>query len=395
MKKAFNLALALFPIISGYGFSPSLDFGSLLLFFLGAGCVVAYPKKFKIKFPLGYMAFFVVALLLSLVWTHSVPLRVLLFSINLCFACSYAKWDYLWKYYGIIVWISCAFFLIQEASYLLLGSRPSGLLSFIPTIYGDNGDMIGRSKIDLRSAAFFLEPSYFAQFLLPYVIVNLFSIQKGNVKRAVVISMIIVLIRSGMGVLCVALIWLMWFLYSNVKLHYKIIVLVLGASVFGVLVFTNSSILYALFGRAGELMSYGGDETYMSSGFIRFFRGYYAFTDMSALNMLFGANPQIVQDTLSRNIFFWSDEIRFLNGVQTLLFYHGIIGAVLYLSHLLSFPYRTHNKILLVFSVCFILLMLGESYFLCSRGFLMVIIMQSIAEGARVGSNSVQLVHSK
>ena len=35
MKRLYNFFLAFFPILSSYGFSPSVDFGSILLFLLG------------------------------------------------------------------------------------------------------------------------------------------------------------------------------------------------------------------------------------------------------------------------------------------------------------------------------------------------------------------------
>lgn len=390
MKKAFNLALALFPIISGYGFSPSLDFGSLLLFFLGVGCVAAYPQKFKIKFPLGYMAFFVVALLLSLLWARSVPLRLLLFSANLCFACCYAKWDYLWKYYQATIIVCGVFFILQEALFYTTGFRPSGLLSILPVIYGNNAAMVEDAVSSFRSASFFLEPSYFAQYLVPYIIVCLFSTDKKDRKNGLIASVLLLLIRSGMGILALGVIWLLWFLFSKTKTTYKIIVGLAALGVLGILAYTGSSVFDYISGRSVEMLSYSGDERYMSSGFIRFFRGYYAFADMSVFDKLFGANPSVVHDFLNRNIFFGSDESNFLNGAQTLLFYNGIIGTLFFLRHTLLFPYKSHNRTLLVFSVCVILLMLGESFYLCSRWLVMVVFMQLLYQDERMKVNNIE-----
>lgn len=393
MKKAFNLAIALFPIISGYGFSPSLDFGSLLLFVLGVGCVFVYPHQFKFKFPLGYQAFFIVALLLSLLWARSVPLRLLLFSVNLCLACTYAQWDYLWKYYKATVIISGLFFVFQEGLFYTAGYRPSGLLTILPVIYGNNATMIEQAASSFRSASFFLEPSYFAQFLLPYVVICLFSSDRKRMKQAIVVSVLLILIRSGIGILALGVIWLLWFLFSNTKLVYKIIVGFGAVGVLAVLAYADSSVFDYFSKRSGEMMSYSGDETYMSSGFIRFFRGYYAFSDMSTLDKLFGTNPSIVHDILEKNIFFGSDESNFINGVQTLLFYHGIVGTLFFLRHVLMYPYKVHNKILLVMSVCIILLMLGESFYLCSRWLMMVVFMQliyqNVAYNKQVANQSI------
>ena len=40
--------------------------------------------------------------------------------------------------------------------------------------------------------------------------------------------------------------------------------------------------------------------------------------------------PHQPQDILRKNIFFGSDESNFINGAQTLLFYHGIIGTLFF-----------------------------------------------------------------
>jgi len=392
MKKLFNFLIALFPILSGYGFSLSLDFGSLLLFIVGAGCVVVYPKKFKIKFPVGYMAFFVVALLLSLLWARSVPLRLLLYSANLCFACCYADLERLWKYYGIIVWISIGYFLIQEASFYTLGFRPGGLIPFLPTIYGgDTSARIAATAIQERSSSFFLEPSYFAQFLIPYVIISLFSSEKKDTNRAIVVSIVLLLVRSGMGIMLLGIIWLIWFMVSKTKTSTKILISLAAVALFGLLIYTNSSILDYFSSRSGELMSYTGDEQYQSSGFIRFFRGYFAFADLAPLSMLLGANPTDVQNILEHSIFFGADSSNFINGMQTLLFYHGVVGTLLYVRHLFLLPYKSKNNTLLVMSIAVLVLLLGESFYLSSRLFVMTVFMFLIREGSTV--NKVRLTN--
>jgi hypothetical protein len=389
MKKAFNFLLALFPILSGYGLSLSLDFGSILLFVFGMGCVLAYPRKFRITMPVGYMAFFVVALLLALFWARNVPLRLLLFSVNLCFACCYAEKDKLWKYYSVIVWMCATFFLVQEVSFLLFGSRPGGLLPFLPTIYGgDTGSRIAAVSIDERSSSFFLEPSYCAQFMIPYVAICLFSSKKDSLKKAIAASIIIVLIRSGVGIILLGLIWIFWFLFSNLKFGVKICSLILALSLVGALIYTNSGILSYFSGRSGELLSFTGEEQYQSSGFIRFFRGYFAFAAVPTLDKLLGMNPTVVHFFLERSIYFGTDESYFINGMQTLLFYHGIVGTVLYIRHLVLIPYKFGSKSLIVMSVCIIILLLSESFYLSSRLFLMTVFMYLIREEYRINKDA-------
>lgn len=384
MKKAFNFLLAIFPVLSGYGFSLSLDLGSVLLFVFGVGCVLAYPRIFSIKLPVGYTLFFIVTLVLALIWAKTVPLRLLLFSVNLCFACCYAHKEFLWKYYSMIVWVCVAFFLIQESSFIVFGNRPSGLLPFLPTIYGgDTGSRIDAAALMERSSSFFLEPSYFAQFLIPYVTICLFSSPKNSSPKAIAASVVVVLIKSGVGIIMLGIIWLFWFLFSNIKIKVKIISLIIALLLVVVLIYSDSGMLSYFTGRSEELLSFSGDEQYQSSGFIRFFRGYFAYADVPTIDKFLGMNPVGVHDILERSIYFGTDESFFINGMQTLLFYHGIVGAILYLRHLLLFPKKTGTKTLVVLSISIIILLLSESFYLSSRLFLMTVFMYLIRDECR------------
>jgi len=381
MKKAFNLQIALFPILSGYGLSLSLDFGSLLLFIFGVGCIITYPRQFKIKLPIGYSLFFVVAFLLSLAWVRSLPLRLLLFSVNLCFACCYAEKQLLWKLYGTIVWVCIAFFFVQEASFSILGVRPSGILPFLPTVYGgDNAGIINETATGVRSSSFFLEPSYFAQFLIPYVVICLFSSKVDERKKAIIVSFILLLVRSGIGILLLGIIWLLWLLLGNIKASTKVTAFVLIIMTLCALFFADNSISEYFLDRSSELLSYSGEEQYQSSGFIRIFRGYFAFSDLPTLNKLLGTHPSDVQSIFDRSLYFGTESTNFINGMQTLLFYHGIIGTFIYLRHILLLPYNTRNKTLLVLSISIIVLLLLEQFYLSSRLFVMMAFMHLMRE---------------
>lgn len=274
-----------------------------------------------------------------------------------------------------------AFFLVQEASFHILGTRPSGIVSFIPTVYGDD---VSRSVINVimhneRSSSLFLEPSYFAQFLIPYVAISLFSVNKDERKKAIIVSVILLLVRSGVGIMLLGIIWLLWFMYSKIKARTKIVLFVLMTLALGVLVYASGLDMYLL-DRSSELLSYSGDEQYQSSGFVRIFRGYLAFADLSVLNMLLGSNPTDVQLLLDRSIYFGQESTNFINGMQTLLFYHGIIGTLIYLRHILLLPYKTRNKTLLVLSISIIILLLLEQFYLSSRLFVMIVVMHLMQE---------------
>ena len=54
IKKLYHVLLALYPILSGYGFSPQADFGALSLLLVGGFYVVKRKEPFRLIFPRGY-----------------------------------------------------------------------------------------------------------------------------------------------------------------------------------------------------------------------------------------------------------------------------------------------------------------------------------------------------
>ena len=178
MKKIYHMLLVLYPILSGYGFSAQLDFGILLL--LISGCLYISKRHQEIKFVFfrGYILFFLTATILSFAILKTIPLRLFLFSINLWLATALVDIELLKRYYGYAVAICCSYFILQEITYNLTGSRISGLTTLVPTIYGAISEKYVAIQTRVpRSAAFFLEPSYFAQYLFPYIVINIFSKQ--------------------------------------------------------------------------------------------------------------------------------------------------------------------------------------------------------------------------
>ena len=379
MVKIYLLTLALYPIISGYGLSPQLDFGVLSVFAVGV-LLALKIGRFKPKLPTGYMLFLIVALAFSIFFAQTIPLRLILYTINLSIACYFVDFKLLNKYYGSIVIFSCVFFLIQEFYAFLFGSNISGILSFIPTIYEGLGIDIASAKENAeRHSSFFLEPSYFVQFLFPYIVFKLCSTRKTDTWLAIIVSIVILLSRSGNGVVLLLIIWGCWFfMVEKINFKFKIISVIVISIMIILIIRFNDSIYNNILLRSAELLSYGGDERFQSSGFIRFFRGYYAYADIPDINKLFGANPELVWSVVGSNYFFSSSEDRFLNGAQTLLLHHGLFVTILFFRHILFFYWYNKKPETFIIVLCCIWLMLGESYFLCSRMFLTTVLVYSM-----------------
>lgn len=381
-KSLFNLLIVLFPIFSIYGFSPALDLGSILIFITGTFCFLTKVSSTNLTLPDGYKCFFYVAIILGLLFIKTIPLRLILFTINLYFACKYIDINKFIFYYNKTVYFCCLFFIIQELTYCLFNERISGIVNFIPTIYGDNTDKIIDQVINgSRSPSFFSEPSYLAQYIFPYIIIKMNSINKKDIQKGILASLVILLTFSGTGIFLLFIIWIIWFLFSNIKFAIKFttaFICILGVLI--ILIYDNS-IFDSLLNRSVELQSYEGDEEYISSGFIRFFRGYFLYEELPLTNKLLGSSNTLIASLMNENIYFMGKE-KFLNGVQTLLIYNGLLVCILYFRHLILFYKKSPNSLMLAMIICYLFLMIGESYYLSSRSFIVILILCGITNNS-------------
>lgn len=379
LKNIYLLLLVLFPILSGYLAISEIDLGNFALFLVGMAAIFA-KGNFKFLMPDGYLLFVCVAIFISLFFNGSVLLRLILFTINLIIACNLVDYKKLSKYYFFVVYVCIAFFLIQETIVIATGNYLRGTIPFLNTIYHIPGSTYmppDDVSSMMRCPSFFLEPSYFAQFLFPFVILHLFSDDVLNIKKALFVSIVIILSRSGTGTFMITISWLFWFLWGNYKTHTKIFVsLSVIATSVALFVFVPSLSDY-FSTRTKELQSYGGNEMYQSSGFIRMYRGYYLYSELPSYNKILGSSDEQVDKLMFRSTLV-TEEYTFLNGIQTLLIRHGLIVALLYLLHLFKMYIGCRRRETLVMVVCIIVLMAVESYYLSPRLFLVIAILYSI-----------------
>lgn len=386
LRKIYIFLVALYPILSGYGYSPQVDFGVISLFIVGVSCAISKRGIFKMASPPGYVLFFSVTLLLSFFFAETIPLRLVLWSLNLFLVCFFVDFRTLFGYYEKIVLCSCTFFIFQLITSVFWGVRISGIIPFIPTIYEGMGiDIIDAQTGGATLCSFFLEKSYFAQYLFPYLVIKLFSNEKKTFISAIVVSLVLLLSRSGNGAVLLIIVWFFWFICANIGFRLKLGIVIMGIVSLMIVFSYMGEVLVGMIERSSELQSFGGDESYQSSGFIRFFRGYYAYADMPLINKLFGANPVFVQSVVQSNYFFAVSKDEYYNGTQMLLLHHGLIACILFYRHLILMCWYKHSKELVLMVICSVWLMLGESYFLCARMFFTTCLMYSmIIEGKKV-----------
>lgn len=385
LKKIYNIIIVIFPILSAYKGIAGVDLGTIILFICGILCLMSNIGTFRMVLPKGFGLFYIVAMIISIIFTQSFPLRLTLFTANLILACCYIDINKIIVIYSKVVSICCIFFIVQEITYYLTGIRIHGILPFLPTIYdnSDNVSFIYSLDNASRLSSLFLEPSYFAQFIFPYIVYNLFSDDKKKNYKAMFVSLVMIFIRSGNGIILLVIIWFIWLLLSNYKLIYKFGIILLSTLGIFVVIKLDSSIFISLMERSSELLSYKGDEQYMSSGFVRFFRGYYLYGELPVINQLFGTSSADIEQYKNLNIFFLNENDNFLNGVQTLLIHNGIFVLILYIRHLLLLGNNSSDIKSKVFIICILFLMIGESYYLTSRIFFVTVLLFGIYQSQK------------
>ena len=270
------------------------------------------------------------------------------------------------KIYKWIIYFVCSVFFLQEISYYLLGYRFSGLVPFFPLFYEhERGiqmeDFMMAQSMNERSASVFLEPSHFAQFIIPFLAIQLFrDIHKINYVRAIFITVVLLLLKSGVGLILASFIWLYWFFVSK-KVTFKFVIIFLLLPVMLVLIYSAANMEYIseLLIRTDEVSL---DASSNTSGFIRIFRGYFLLSDMNVMNRFVGLSTNYVLGLLITTFdSFWlfSKEL-YLNTFQTKLVYFGLIGTILYYNWLFG-EFRKNDLCGKIILMLLMLLMLMES----------------------------------
>ncbi len=378
MKKNFlriyAVSLASAPILSAYAGIASVDLGTILLFLCGLISLLAVGN-IKLQLPNGYLPFLFFSIVCSSIVVSRVPLGLILFVLNIIIALNCTKLQYLVKYYSFLVYCSCALFVVQEITFILSGARISGMIPGLPLVYQDISEAyIQRMLTVSRSSSFFLEPAYFAEFLFPFIIIKLFANTKKSRIEAIAVSAIMLLVRSGTGVFLLLIVWGAWFFFGSFKKSTKYSVAVALGFVFTALLLYGG-FEQSLYNRTQELDFERGALGESSSGFIRFYRGYYYYAELPFINKLFGAPADVVDSIMNLYYSFSVNKnSTFLNGAQTLLINYGFFSFVFYMRHLFQYCYKVKFEVKVI-AVCCVYLMLSESFFLTSKLLLCTILM--------------------
>lgn len=238
--------------------------------------------------------------------------------------------------YRLIAYTNIIFFLIQELVYLLLNYRLKGILTFIPSTLTDDLSVLEHAE---RFSAFFSEPSHFAQFLLPLLAIELFYFTNRSYWRIIVLLLMIAFLKSGTAVVGL-LVVILFAYYSFIQKKKAIYTMLLLPVVTLTLAFSFIAVSKTEFGmemmeRQEELDS---ESEKVSSGFIRIFRGYFVFDELTPVQKILGLNDKselINAVNRSSVALMFKDNELYFNGIQGFLINTGVLGTMLFVGFVL------------------------------------------------------------
>ena len=366
------LLMALFPILTFYKIPLPFSLGeSLFIVFSIISIFVLRirPKLIPCFYILwGYLAINYLIINVPFKITNLLPGGPTFFAWCLAFICCSYLFDIrtLFRYLKIIAIISSIVFLFQELSYLILGYRFCAVLPITSTFtYGHEMTYSELSMLHMtqdRSSSIFMEPSYFAQYLLVPLCFNLF-LEKNKVKLVTPFSLfiifVILLTRSGSGIVGL-------FLILTIKLIIYIKEKGIGRGlllIIPLLCFLYVGYIYTATTEAGSQMLERKTELSEenTSGYIRIVKGFIIFEEFPLEKKMFG----ISMDELSNTslIFSGNDERLFLNGIQMIMIISGVVALILWIIFY-SNIYKKNSLLSKTLILLFLVVSLFESTYL-------------------------------
>ena len=349
MRKLVLLLLVLYPILGIYklpiGIDIPLNAAVFMVLFI---VIIMQKKKVVFNFPQGFVAYWAYISLIYIVFSGGFKLTMFIpGGLSFCFwvlafiiGASFFDYNQFHKYYRTIFVVCAAAFLLQEFSYITIGTRPIFLFPIPLTGDATYADILSNQiRLD-RSSCFFREPSHFAQFSLPLLAMELIDApKKGKILTgfSVFIIAVLILLRSGNGFvgMIVLLAIRIWDYLKRGKFIYKLLIvfLFIPMLILGTRFYVQTEQGSEIAQRASSL---GVEED--SGSFMRTFRGYMLYEDMPPLNKFLGLSIEGVDKFIPRSrvsYLFISPQTgeynNYLNGIQTVLISNGLLGLLLFL----------------------------------------------------------------
>lgn len=330
-------------ILQTYGYGGFLNFARLLSILLipivaiklisTKNTLQNVPKPLNVYFYWLFIVAFVSATSLSDVLPLGQIEKYLVLLAVFCL-CNFNKFISLYKK---IAYLSVIFLIIQKLLLITTGLKISGIAEFLPLDMGKDIDAslfydyyVGETS---RLSSFFSEPALYVQYVLPLLVIELFSAKKFKGWLKVGLIFISILwTESGNGLLVLIIVFISYIIHyiiSGGTLKIIIVPVILaGALMFGQR-YINTESGEKLLERQTELDS--GIEA--SSGFVRILRGYYVYEEYSPLEKLIGINnlsKQVEKINTCKAAHTFGEDDYYANTFQKFLLNTGLIGAILF-----------------------------------------------------------------
>lgn len=313
--------LALYPVLFSYVFSFNINYGESFLLIFSFFCLGR-----SLSLPSGYIFLWIYVAIDTIIIsdgfkiTYLIPggISFFIFSFSLAALSSCFNIEKCYRFYRSIFLLSVVVWVCQLLNLLPLEYSRSLILPI--------SDHIGYGEVDLkelilireeadRASSFFLEPAYYAQFIAIYLALELFY-KTGDKKllsiRAILPVIVLLVLRSGLGVIClIVLILIKFFSFKKTKRSSTALILSIPIAIFIGYLFIQSTYGEDLISRTTEFSEEG------SSGYLRVLQGYILYNDLPTLGKVFG--QELIGDYM------------FANGLSTILIRTGIVGLILFL----------------------------------------------------------------
>lgn len=368
MKKLFTLVVILFPILSLYKTPiPGVDIATLFaLMFIPF--LIINNEKISINKPLIIMLFYtILSTFLSLWFQSSVDDSMIFFRLGKLVILivvfllwgfnSYFDSSYALKTLRIVTLAATFYVVLQSVSqhffYIVLPRAIYSLLVDSTHLVVQLIDLESAYSSNYRPSAFFLEPAHFSQYVLVYLAITLFGINRNSYfnlrwKEALFISLGIILSRSGMGIILASLLWFLFavkvLISKRINKKHLLIVFTLSVITLISLFFLRNHdfIIYAL-NRVFATDDVGYNAIQGRIG------GYVSFLELNTLYQLIGVGYGTINGT-------------YFNGLSSTLYWSGILGIIPMLYILIDAFIKGENFQKIFVLIYFILLSFAGVY---------------------------------
>ncbi len=236
------------------------------------------------------------------------------------------------KIYDICAKLAIVFLFIQVIMFYGMHVIISGKIPFLEL----QADLFDRSVLTYASYArfssFFIEPSYYAQFIAPYLAIVLYgykSIVKQNFLWAIIVSGSMILNVSGTSVVILAIVWSTYILFEIGKMSRK--------KAIGILVLIVLLVIAAIFALnmpGVNAMISGLTDSSSHKTLNRVTRGFVIFKDLPLYEKIFGIGFQNISNTcdfynISEGNIMQNGNNEYCNDIGMLLLSFGILGVMI------------------------------------------------------------------